>query len=158
MAGKYQGSHAHPPSYLAQPEMVPRWPGHMHDGRSGRLHGGDRAPDGGEAGDGWYGFGETTRRWWWCWLGAGKHGGREQRWPWSFLDGHGGARRSHSSGVEGEPRVSQREWRARALDYHAHGGKVANGHRHRSPCGSKPLNRLATFKSSRLAQKHLKTN
>jgi len=46
----------------------------VHNGRSGWLHGGGEAPGGGEAGDGWYGFGETTRRWWWCWLGAGSTG------------------------------------------------------------------------------------
>ena len=51
--------------------------------------------------------------------------------------------------------MSQREWRGQALGFLAHGGKVANGHRHGRPHGSKPLNRSATFKSSRLAQKHL---
>ena len=63
-----------PTELLSPARDGPRQLGHVHGGRSGRLHGGGKAPGGDEAGDGWYGFGETTRRWWWCWLGVGSTG------------------------------------------------------------------------------------
>ena len=71
MAGKHQGSHAHLGESSAQPEVA-RIGLTMHaaaavDGCTAAVELSTSC----EAGDGWYGFGGTTRRWWLCWLGAG---------------------------------------------------------------------------------------
>ena len=70
VVGKHQGSRAHPGESSARPEAA-------RIGLATRV----AAAVGGcmavvelstacEAGDGWYGFGGTTTRWCWCWLGV----------------------------------------------------------------------------------------
>ena len=94
-AAEHEQGRAHSPVASARPEAARVGPAtrargsaaERHGSNSGRLHGGGEAPGGGEAGNGWYGFRETTRRRWCCWLGAGS---TEQRRRQGAPPGHGG--------------------------------------------------------------------
>jgi len=138
-AAEHQGPRAHPWDNSSWHEAARGGSATCAGGRSRRLHGGGGAPGDGEAGGGWYGVGETTRRCWCCWLGAGKHGGKEQRRRQASLLGHGCGAPFCVHGDDESEQKSER-WRARvrsrgrrALGFHAQRwGEVASeaAHRH----------------------------
>ena len=159
MVVEHVRSRAHPRDSSARPEAARVGPAtrargsaaERHGSNSGRLHGGGEAPGGGEAGNGWYGFRETTRRRWCCWLGAGS---TEQRRRQGAPPGHGGhgkhghAQREQaqkvSEGVRME--ISGNRARARLLKRHATARWRSDSERAR-PRGVEALNRPATVRS-----------
>ena len=112
VADKHQGSCVHLGDSSDQPKVAQVGPSTCVVATMGGSMAAAELPTACHAGDGWYGFGGTTRRWWLCWLGAGVLG--EARiamatlcWP-SMADMCSRAARASAVGLERERKEGAR--------------------------------------------------